>query len=426
MQTKDLVSKKTGLLGANGDEGFALLNVVVIAGIVLAGVGYSLNMMDQRISVMKILRMSSQMDILEDRIKNASISNQALFQSAKKAPSSSNFYKCLVNSFCSAATGVSFSLFNSQSEPISGYFDLNGKPCTNPKTQFCAIEAAVTYDLVCPNGAATCTKPDKITTYYVVRQNDKNALKGRVFGDRKGSSQLALFSCDAGEYVYGVTATGTLTCAKPVSALYASTCSANEVAFGITKEGELKCMQVTNFCGKPLTLVTVLDTSGSMISSNKIGNAKDGAKQLIDEMDAFDAGGLVTFSSKAIPQKPPDNNWWDTKKRIDGLKPAGNTNMTDGLIKAMDYLKAINTSYPKGIVFLSDGWHNSGPRPEAWAAANIKSKGIHIWTIGFGAAADTRTLQALATTPSDYFYAANNAALKQAFNSIAEYVCRKK
>lgn len=425
MRQEKLV-KARDILDWRREDGFSLITVVIIAGVILAGVGFSLKRMDDRMKSLKMVRMYNRLTMLEDRVKNSASARQALYVSATKAPTSSDLYRCMIGGSCRHTEGFSqtYQLYNSTGDKVSGYFDLYGKPCKGPSKK-CLIEVSVKYEISCPEGAASpCPQADEIATSYVIHQNDTQAFRGRMFKDRVGSASFSIFSCPSGQYVTGVDAKGRLLCDTPVASLYASTCEPGEVAFGLTGDGQLKCMKVTNFCAEPLTLISVLDTSGSMNGQNKIGGAKSSAKTLISQLKTKDEGGLVTFNSKATSELAPSNNWNNLNNRIDGLKANGMTNMTDGLEKAMDYIKAGNGKNPKGIIFLSDGWHNTGPAP-AVVAETIKKAGIHIWTIGFGSNADARMLQSIASSPSNYFYASDNNALQKAFDSISGIICRK-
>ncbi len=102
---------------------------------------------------------------------------------------------------------------------------------------------------------------------------------------------------------------------------------------------------------------------------------------------------------------------------------AGATNIGEGIYEAIDALGSIASSRPwaaKVIVVMTDGQHNTGSNPET-AATVAFDEGITVYTITFSSEADqSRMIDVADKGGGKHFYAADGAALQQAFIDIAQ------
>lgn len=172
---------------------------------------------------------------------------------------------------------------------------------------------------------------------------------------------------------------------------------------------------------QPADVMLVIDNSGSMRSADKLARAKEAAKGFVDRLDpATDTVGLVSFSTSAIRRSGLVRDAGPLRAAIDALQPDDDTNIADGLRVAQAELAANGTSGSQPvIILLSDGNPNvetDRTEPEAAAA---KAAGSRIFTIGLGTDVDPSLLQRLASAPSDYYFAADAAALDAIYQQIA-------
>ncbi len=99
------------------------------------------------------------------------------------------------------------------------------------------------------------------------------------------------------------------------------------------------------------TTILVIDTSGSM-KGEGIAGAKEAAKQFVDAVPADVRVGLVQFADTARVTVAPTTDHRKVESAIDGLTPAGETSLYDGVLLGLD------TAGAKGVrstLVLSDG-----------------------------------------------------------------------
>jgi hypothetical protein len=162
-----------------------------------------------------------------------------------------------------------------------------------------------------------------------------------------------------------------------------------------------------------------LDTSGSMahpVASPSIEAAVNAASLFVDVARPEDTIGLVTFAGDNFEptqdatlqvelDDATDGHRAAIQVVLDGLGPAGQTSIGDGLDLAdNEFVPHGNPLGEDWIVLLSDGqenealyWHN--------VESAIKSAGIRVNSIALGPDADQILLQEIATeTDGDYYY----------------------
>lgn len=211
----------------------------------------------------------------------------------------------------------------------------------------------------------------------------------------------------------------------------------------------------------------VMDVSGSM--SGIIGQARNGAKLLVDELEENDQGSLIqygTLASRVQELLAMDASGKTTlKTAIDGLVPLSGsqtfTNIQGGVMYAAEELlddetfsqngqKDDGTSLgidlptnPSGnarpnaekvMVFLTDGQANrhydtngnvvdgsgSTDSDRALEAAEAaKNAGIRVFTIAYGSGADLSLMQQMASSPDDAYDAGDISTIGQVFGQIA-------
>jgi Ca-activated chloride channel family protein len=158
------------------------------------------------------------------------------------------------------------------------------------------------------------------------------------------------------------------------------------------------------------TILLAIDVSRSMCSTdiqpNRLEAAKVAALSYVDKQQTTTQVGVVAFGGFAELVQSPTNDRQLLKTAIESLSPARRTAIGAGILESIDALAQVNsniapsnalempgaqTSVPPApdeaipaiIVLLTDGVSNSGPLPLD-AAQQAKSRGIRVYTIGFG------------------------------------------
>jgi Ca-activated chloride channel family protein len=141
---------------------------------------------------------------------------------------------------------------------------------------------------------------------------------------------------------------------------------------------------------KPLHLVYLVDTSGSMQSDDKIGLVKASLRRLTGSLGPRDTVALSTYAGGVREVLPPTNA--SDKSRIlaaiEELTTEGSTAMASGIDLAYDL--ALRSRVPgeeSRVVILSDGDANVGPTSANEILKLIETRrkqGITLSTVGFG------------------------------------------
>ncbi len=161
----------------------------------------------------------------------------------------------------------------------------------------------------------------------------------------------------------------------------------------------------------PASVALVIDVSGSMAGA-KMENARSAARSFVEKLADGDLVSVHTFSDEASELVPP--TLLDRSSRaaigriLDGLQPAGGTNLFDGLrLGERRSFNAPATHPVRRVVLISDGAANIGPKaPEILGelAARGAENGIQVTAVGVGIDYDEHTLNALAMRSSGRLY----------------------
>lgn len=140
----------------------------------------------------------------------------------------------------------------------------------------------------------------------------------------------------------------------------------------------------------PLNLSVVIDRSGSM-AGDKIRNARQAAKQIVDQMSSSDYLSIVIYdgSVDVLVSATPVYNKQQIKAKIDGIYERGNTNLMGGALEGYTQVtRNYNPGYVNRVLLLSDGLANQGivnPDQIRNIVRNkIRGNGISISTFGVG------------------------------------------
>ena len=113
--------------------------------------------------------------------------------------------------------------------------------------------------------------------------------------------------------------------------------------------------------------VIVLDRSGSMLDSDKIGAAKNAASAFVDFLSDYDWVGVTSFAASAstdytLHEITDGSIRTDAIDAINGLAATGTTALGQGMQQGQGLLEtAAHYSHDWTLVLLSDGWENVPP-----------------------------------------------------------------
>lgn len=166
---------------------------------------------------------------------------------------------------------------------------------------------------------------------------------------------------------------------------------------------------------RPNCFIFVVDKSGSMdrLFANRkndehvsrIACAKNAISKFLDKLSEEDKIAIVSFSDYALIEQGlvnvSKNNIKEIKSNIHKIRAEGCTNMEDGLSKALDILKEVDSNkYSSKIILLSDGDANIGVSTAdglgKLASAIFENK-IIVSTIGVGLSYNSEIMGAIST-----------------------------
>lgn len=159
-----------------------------------------------------------------------------------------------------------------------------------------------------------------------------------------------------------------------------------------------------------LDVGVVLDHSGSM-GGQKIDYAKQSLLKLVEHLKPDDTLSVVIFDSTVDvvfeTTKMDEEGRRMANERIRQIQANSATNLSGGLFKGLDFLKAIKKEdgRVRKCLLFTDGLANNGiTEPEKLREAALEYRsGIGISTFGYGSDHDAKLLEALAQDGSFYY-----------------------
>lgn len=175
---------------------------------------------------------------------------------------------------------------------------------------------------------------------------------------------------------------------------------------------------------KPVHLVYLVDTSGSMASADKLGLAKKSLKLLTSTLTQGDTVALCTYagSTREVLAPTGAERKGEIFAAIDDLSAGGSTAMESGIQIAYRLAgKTAVAGHVNRVVILSDGDANVGATGQDDLLKTIRSykdKGITLSTVGFGQGnyKDTTMEQLADQGDGNYSYIDSEAQAKRVFS----------
>jgi len=149
-------------------------------------------------------------------------------------------------------------------------------------------------------------------------------------------------------------------------------------------------------------LVFVIDSSGSM-RGNKIAQAKEAARFVIDHLDEKDQfsvvdfdDGVETFAAELVEAKP--ENKTEALSFIEGIEDSGGTNINEALLRALRMAEP--GERPNYVLFLTDGLPTVGVTETADILRNLdraNALGCRVFVFGVGNDVNTDLLDRISS-----------------------------
>ena len=158
-----------------------------------------------------------------------------------------------------------------------------------------------------------------------------------------------------------------------------------------------------SFVKKQADIWLVIDVSGSMFGE-KLDNAKAAALNFIEQTEANNRVGLITFSTNPQVIVPLDNvesNGAAMRNAINRLQADGDTALFDAIVESVDNMAASEGERIRAVVLLSDGADTVGTTTRQQAIDRILEEAgsqnpVVVIPIAYGSDADIATLNAIA------------------------------
>lgn len=179
---------------------------------------------------------------------------------------------------------------------------------------------------------------------------------------------------------------------------------------------------------RPLNLVVVADTSGSMAEDDRIGYLRIGLHRLIDELEDGDRLALVTYSDGVRElsslEQPLDRA--ALHAAADQLGAAGGTNLYGGLERGFQLAHASwDVERQNRVILMSDGIPTVGVTDQGTIVAQAEawvSDGVGLTTIGVGLDFNADLMRTLAERGAGSFYFLESpTAIAEVFSEELDY-----
>jgi Ca-activated chloride channel family protein len=181
---------------------------------------------------------------------------------------------------------------------------------------------------------------------------------------------------------------------------------------------------------KPVDLVVVMDTSGSM-EGEKISAARSSLMQFINLLDDRDRVEVVVFNSDIISLSdlsPVGEKRQQVLNRVSGIIENGGTRLYDTIIDTYQDLEQNgDPSHIRAIVVLSDGQDTESSATIDEVLRQIGARGeeagtaIKLFTIAFGDDADTEILKRIAEDTGGKQYDSDPKTINKVYSDIATF-----
>jgi len=181
---------------------------------------------------------------------------------------------------------------------------------------------------------------------------------------------------------------------------------------------------------KPVDLVAVIDTSGSM-KGDKISSARVSLLDFMKRLSDRDRLGIITFNDTPIvlsALSPLGKNRLELSRRVSAISEAGNTSFYDATDMAYQHLlENGDPNHIRAVVVLSDGKDTASltDLQNIIRQIGINSEeggnAIKVFTIAYGSDADTQVLKDLSEATGGKMFESKPDTIQQIYAEIATF-----
>ena len=167
-----------------------------------------------------------------------------------------------------------------------------------------------------------------------------------------------------------------------------------------------------------ISINLVMDQSDSMNYDDRMQQAKNAAKGLVDKMELAhgDQVEIISFDSYVYLKQEFTSQGSLLYSSIDGISPDGMTALFDALYAGL-YQTNMETG-AKCVIGFTDGMENSSSYSYDDVVYLSRNTGIPVYIIGIGDDYDATLLQSLAADCSGHYYSASNSNLESILEDI--------
>lgn len=170
---------------------------------------------------------------------------------------------------------------------------------------------------------------------------------------------------------------------------------------------------------KPVDVVFIIDSSGSMRSNDPQEFRKQASKEFVGALVEGDRAGVVDFDFDGVVTQSLTTDFVAVNRSIKRLDASGGTDIGAGVAAAnREFSAASNNSRAKVAILLTDG-RGAGGRAQARQAAE---QNITIYTIGFGGANGDKLRDIARITGGNYTFVDSASDLPEVFSRVAQDV----
>jgi len=151
----------------------------------------------------------------------------------------------------------------------------------------------------------------------------------------------------------------------------------------------------------------VLDHSGSMGDMRVLTVQNALSNFLTNGIKPEDAFAAIKYDNHVVVEVPltKDENKLMSDFKVNGISEYGGTSaINDAMDKAIDLLDAAGNFANKAVVMFTDGVDNASKISQAEVISKAKSKGIKVFAIDFGAAANADHMSTIAAKTGGCYY----------------------
>lgn len=167
-------------------------------------------------------------------------------------------------------------------------------------------------------------------------------------------------------------------------------------AFTLTEDGRPRPVTATPLASRDVSVVLLVDTSGSMAGA-AIDAARQAAAAFLDVLPAGAEVGVVGFGDTAAVLAPVGTDRGPTRDAVAGLAARGETALYDGVELALAQLPSTGPTARRTIVLLSDGGDTVSASTLPAAHAAVGAAGVQLYAVALQTAeSDAEALARLA------------------------------